>query len=455
LPPGTTGDTGYVTHYVDLLAAAPSIAGQTVRINFHEYVPQTFTGPAQFDLDGASLTFFNSFSIKKVELGQSSYSKVSPAAGTSPSGFTPKDRSAYLAMKEKALALVGDSEPEVRTGSESPSIKETGAPVGTFIEAEGLGGPDSYGYTFISSDEPGGPSFNWIEISQTGTNLNLTDDSSVFPISLPFNFNFYNTNYTQAAVGSNGTVYFSNQYLGLSNVCIPGTNTYGVQRFIALYWDDLYPSGTNNVYYKIVGSAPNRMLVVQWQHVLHYGSSTDFVTAQAQLLENGDILLLYANPSSEAGSNAIVGIQNDISTGLAYLCRQASLHSGLAILFTRNGTTYNVYFDTVNPPATLIHSGLTGTSCAPVPYPLACGMTYYWQVVASNLSGCQTIGPAWSFTTPTFIGDLDHNCRVDFDDFAIMGQEWHTNGIKADIYKDGNNRVDLMDLAVLAEEWLK
>jgi M6 family metalloprotease-like protein len=51
--------------------------------------------------------------------------------------------------------------------------------------------------------------------------------------------------------------------------------------------------------------------------------------------------------------------------------------------------------------------------------------------------------------------DFNGDCIVNFADFAIMGQEWLTSGIKADIYKDGNNRVDLMDLAMLAEEWLK
>jgi hypothetical protein len=51
--------------------------------------------------------------------------------------------------------------------------------------------------------------------------------------------------------------------------------------------------------------------------------------------------------------------------------------------------------------------------------------------------------------------DFTCDCIVNFADFAIMGEEWRTSGIKADIYKDGNNRVDLMDLAVLADEWLK
>ena len=49
--PNTIGDTGYMAHGVDLFDHIPDLAGQTVRINFHQFVPETNTGPAQFDLD--------------------------------------------------------------------------------------------------------------------------------------------------------------------------------------------------------------------------------------------------------------------------------------------------------------------------------------------------------------------------------------------------------------------
>ncbi|MGA2677804.1 MAG: protease pro-enzyme activation domain-containing protein [Sedimentisphaerales bacterium] len=53
--------------------------------------------------------------------------------------------------------------------------------------------------------------------------------------------------------------------------------------------------------------------------------------------------------------------------------------------------------------------------------------------------------------------DFTCDCIVNFADLAIMGQEWHTKGIKANIYPIGNpdNIVDIMDLAELAEEWLR
>ena len=73
---------------------------------------------------------------------------------------------------------------------------------------------------------------------------------------------------------------------------------------------------------------------------------------------------------------------------------------------TASQALYDVYFDTANPPATLIHSGLTVPHCEPLPYPLAYETTYYWQVVASNRGG-QTPGPVWSFTTVGPPGEIE------------------------------------------------
>ncbi len=55
LNPGTTGDTGYVAHVADLVAAYPAIRGTTVRLNWHETIPETLVGPGQFDFDDVSL----------------------------------------------------------------------------------------------------------------------------------------------------------------------------------------------------------------------------------------------------------------------------------------------------------------------------------------------------------------------------------------------------------------
>lgn len=59
-------------------------------------------------------------------------------------------------------------------------------------------------------------------------------------------------------------------------------------------------------------------------------------------------------------------------------------------------TTYDVYFDVVNPPVALICNNTPDLTCDPGP--LAEATTYFWKVIASNPSGTST-GPVWSFTT--------------------------------------------------------
>ncbi len=206
------------------------------------------------------------------------------------------------------------------------------------------GGPDTYGYTYIDSNEAGGPAFSWIDISATGTNLALTDDSSSDLFTIGFTFTFYGTDYTQINVGSNGTVYFgTNDYLGLANQCIPadtGYNSPNTNVMMGVYWDDLAPSsvGSGGVYYELQGTTPNRQLIVMWDGVPRYGSS-DPMSFEVILNEaDSSILMQYldVNPGVDAGASASVGVQNYnlcSSCGLGYLCNAMGLENNLAILF--------------------------------------------------------------------------------------------------------------------------
>ncbi len=339
-------------------------------------------------------------------------------------GFQPWVRS-NLPEYEYMLAGVRHGDESGLKNSEAP---ETIATAGS-ISVLHRGGPDAGDYIFVDSYDPNGPSFDWIEIGAappppppppsgtepepepdetvTGIHLSLVDDSYYYPIELPFSFTFYGSIYNRVAVGSNGTIYFEDEYLGYGNCCIPCNTAYDVNSFIAVYWDDLIPNpdGTDNVYYSIVGEEPNRILVVQWEKVSHYDSEDDRVTCQAQLFEgSNEILLLYADPSSRAGLLATVGIQRDSETGLNYICSEPTLEPNLAVLFKYQPPcpkTWDVYLGTDPNTMELIESGLTDPICDPTPDPgqtLMSGMRYYWKVVQKNC--CNAVdGNDWSFTT--------------------------------------------------------
>ena len=63
---------------------------------------------------------------------------------------------------------------------------------------------------------------------------------------------------------------------------------------------------------------------------------------------------------------------------------------------TGDTVSYDIYMGIVNPPVTIVASGLTSNSHSLSD--LSTGQTYYWQVVASD-GQTSTIGPIWTFTT--------------------------------------------------------
>jgi hypothetical protein len=97
---------------------------------------------------------------------------------------------------------------------------------------------------------------------------------------------------------------------------------------IAPYWDDLDLRSSGFLEYETVGTAPERIFVLEWDHIPRFGDgSDDPVTFELQLFEkNNDILFLYQRVSTLGGyngSSATIGLQSE-AQGLAlqYGCQQ-------------------------------------------------------------------------------------------------------------------------------------
>jgi len=78
-----------------------------------------------------------------------------------------------------------------------------------FAMAQTTGGPDAFGYTFRTDQAANGPTYDWIDISQTGTNVTgLGDDNFVGPFNMGIDFPFYWNSYNRVFIGSNGYLMF-------------------------------------------------------------------------------------------------------------------------------------------------------------------------------------------------------------------------------------------------------
>jgi hypothetical protein len=199
---------------------------------------------------------------------------------------------------------------------------------GGYPPVMGAGGPDPYGYTWIDSDEAGGPTYSWVDISATGTAITgLSDDNNVGPFNIGWNFPYYGTNFGQFWVNSNGTIAFNSTYIGLSNYAIPNTS---YSNYIAWMWDDMDPGNANShIYYKNMGS----YLVIQFMNYYRYPDGGPYVDAEMILYPDGHILMQYANLAGGITTNSCsVGMQGPSSTdGLQVAYNATYLHNGLAV----------------------------------------------------------------------------------------------------------------------------
>jgi hypothetical protein len=241
------------------------------------------------------------------------------------------------------------------------------------------GGPDTFGYSFIDSNDEAGPEYEWIDISATGTSTIMYnvptwggDDNFSEAIPMGFSFPFYGMSYTQMYVDINGEIllapnswqddYPSNGWDGDGNMFnymypLPGYAT--MPALISVYWDDLYADqGVGDIYFQTFGETPNRYTVVQWNNLRFLAGTGGSPSLKFQVIlhENGEILMQYNTTQTgqsgstvphQNGRSATVGIQNeDTTAGLCYMREIVVdnqyqgiepagnlLHDGLAIRF--------------------------------------------------------------------------------------------------------------------------
>ena len=201
------------------------------------------------------------------------------------------------------------------------------------------GGPDTYGYYWIDSDEPGGPSFAWQDISATGVDLvdGLGDDTFIGPFDLGFSFPYYENSYSQIYISSNGMVGFlSTDMNSRFKTAIPTAAT--PNNMICWLWDDLNPADAANLDDHVYIDTTGGKCVLQFTNYPEYGAAAgDVITAQVILSPDGMIKLQYL--SIGAGfdiASGTIGIENATGTdGLEVAFATEYLHDSLTVLIAK------------------------------------------------------------------------------------------------------------------------
>ncbi|MFH1701074.1 MAG: trypsin-like peptidase domain-containing protein [Candidatus Zixiibacteriota bacterium] len=229
---------------------------------------------------------------------------------------------------------------------DAKSSKDESDPRVGYPVDKNAGGPDDFGYIWIDSDDLGGPTFDWNDISSTGTDItaDLRDDNSIGPFPIGFDFNFYGLTYSQFYIGSNGLVGFnSNQLHAYFNSPIPSENV--PHNFLAWLWMDLDITSLNNpdgrVYYETID---DRLIIQFTDYPMYSADPGDVATAQVILDTSGTIIYQYLSFDGNFAANiAVVGIENSTGTdGLEVVFKNNYLKDNLAIRFTPVDLWFNL-----------------------------------------------------------------------------------------------------------------
>ena len=157
------------------------------------------------------------------------------------------------------------------------------------------------------------PTIGFVDISSTGTDLLLTDDSEA-SFTSPFPILYQGSLMQDILVGNNGGI-----ILGATagNIGYGGNFNTLADGYMFPWGDDL-DSETGNVYWEAVGTAPNRTLIIHWHNICNFSGSAGAPTVDFQLqIEEAtqeiyyvynDVVFGGTYANDDFGDNADIGL---------------------------------------------------------------------------------------------------------------------------------------------------
>ena len=171
----------------------------------------------------------------------------------------------------------------------------------------------------------------YVNQTNTGNQLFMTDDSQQGPFNIGFTFCFFGQTYTQFWVGSNGWISFSPaQPVTFTTQTIPTGNINVPKNCIMGPWQDWHPGIGGQIRYQTTGVAPCRKLIVSWTNMPMFSCTNNFGTFHIVINESTNYIDSYIQnkPACLQWQNgtATQGIHNQLGTiGIAVPGRNSSV----------------------------------------------------------------------------------------------------------------------------------
>ena len=212
-----------------------------------------------------------------------------------------------------------------------------------------LGSGTDGNYRWVDSQEAGG-AVDFTDISATGSIVsNSGNEDWMQKVSLPFQFNFYGSGFSEVGISSNGAMLFNAAALNAAtftsnNTTLLPSNTSAYQFGIFPLWDDWKTNTAGNaagkVYSQTLGTGNNRRFVVQWNAVSHFVDGGD-VTFQAVLYEgSNNVDFVYKDTFIQSaseynyGGDATIALNKDATAAIEYSTDKPSLSGVTSIRFS-------------------------------------------------------------------------------------------------------------------------
>lgn len=239
-------------------------------------------------------------------------------------------------------------------------------------------------------------------------NSSLSDD--VFApnvINLGFSFTYFGNTYTQCAISTNNYISFDIANAGTGSPWtianpIPGgpANTFNA---IMGPWQDLLPANGGTIRYATVGTAPNRIFVVEYCSVAMYSCTSLSFSSQIQLHENGSVIETHIIdkpicPTWNTGQ-AIHGIQNSTGT-IAFV--NAGRNAGVQWSVSNEGTRFEI---DPNDPNNYFISNIPFS-----PVTLGASGTITWSEVGGPVIGTGTSVTVTPSVPTAYVASIDDLC---------------------------------------------